>query len=49
MTKSEIKNVLMTVYPDELVDALLTSYENALAEYKKEHWQYFGNEICAGL
>ena len=45
MTKSEIKNVLMTVYPDELVDALLTSYENALAEYKKEHWQYFGNEI----
>lgn len=45
MTRSDIQNVLTTVYPPELVDAMLTSYENALAEYKKEHWQYFGNEI----
>lgn len=45
MTKSDIKNTLTIVYPTELVESLLTSYENALAEYKKEHWQYFGNEI----
>ena len=45
MTRSDIQKVLMTVYPAELVDSVLTSYENALAEYKKEHWQYFGNEI----
>lgn len=45
MTRNDIQNVLTTVYPLELVDSMLTSYENALAEYKKEHWQYFGNEI----
>lgn len=45
MTRSDIQKVLTTVYPTELVDSMLTSYENALAEYKKEHWQYFGNEI----
>ena len=45
MTRSDIQNVLATAYPSELVDSMLTSYENALAEYKKEHWQYFGNEI----
>ena len=45
MTRSDIQNVLTAVYPLELVDSMLTSYENALAEYKKEHWQYFGNEI----
>ena len=45
MTRSDIQKVLTTAYPAELVDSMLTSYENALAEYKKEHWQYFGNEI----
>lgn len=45
MTRSDIQKVLMTVYPAELVDSMLTSYEKALTEYKKEHWQYFGNEI----
>ena len=45
MTKSDIKNTLTTVYPTELVESMLTSYENALTEYKKGHWQYFGNEI----
>ena len=45
MTRSDIQKVLTTVYPAELVDSMLTSYENALTEYKKEHWQYFGNEI----
>lgn len=45
MKKSDIKNTLTIVYPTELVESMLTSYENAIAEYKKEHWQYFGNEI----
>ncbi len=45
MTRSDIQNILSTEYPSELVESMLTSYENALAEYKKEHWQYFGNEI----
>ena len=45
MTRSDIQKVLTTAYPAELVDSMLTSYEDALAEYKKEHWQYFGNEI----
>lgn len=45
MTRSDIQNVLATTYPLELVDSMLTSYENALAEYKKAHWQYFGNEV----
>lgn len=37
MTRSDIQKVLTTVYPAELVDSMLTSYENALTEYKKEH------------
>ena len=45
MTRSDIQTTLEATYPKELVDSLLTSYENALAEYKKGHWQYFGNEI----
>ena len=36
MTRSDIQKVLTTAYPAELVDSMLTSYENALAEYKKE-------------
>lgn len=45
MTRSEIKTSLEAVYPQELTDALLTSYEHAIIEYRKSHWQYFGNEI----
>lgn len=45
MTRSDIQNILVNMFPDELVESILTSYEKALAEYKKEHWQYFGNEI----
>ena len=45
MTRNSIQNVLENIYPVELVDALLKSYEKALGEYKKGHWQYFGNEI----
>lgn len=45
MTRSDIQIILEATYPLELVESILTSYENALAEYKKGHWQYFGNEI----
>ena len=45
MTQSDIQTILSTVYPSELVESLLTSYTNALIEYKKGHWQYFGNEV----
>ena len=45
MTRSEINNVLCTTYPQELISSMLTSYENALSEYQKSHWQYFGNEV----
>ena len=45
MTRSEIQTLLCDSYPSELVDSMLTCYENAISEYKKEHWQYFGNEM----
>ena len=45
MTRSDIQNIFETVYPKELVESMLTSYEKALSEYKKNHWQYFGNEV----
>jgi hypothetical protein len=43
--KSDIISVLEVVHPHELADSLLTNYENALSEYKKSNWMYFGNEI----
>ena len=45
MTQSDIQAVLGAVYPTELASSMLTSYKNALIEYKKGHWQYFGNEV----
>lgn len=45
MTRSDVQRTLISVYPTELVNSMLTSYEKAVAEYKKQHWQYFGNEI----
>lgn len=45
MTRSDIRNILMATYPVELIDSMLTSYENALREYRKGNWQYFGNEV----
>lgn len=45
MTRSDIQNILVATYPVELIDAMLTSYENALREYRKSNWQYFGNEV----
>ena len=44
MTKSDVQTALEATYPKELIESLLRSYENALAEYKKGHWQYFGND-----
>lgn len=45
MTKSDIQTILRTTYPQDLTDSMLVSYDKALAEYKKGHWSYFGNEI----
>lgn len=45
MTRNDIQLTLAVAYPNELIESLLTSYENALVEYKKGHWQYFGNEV----
>ena len=45
MTRSDIQTVLESVYPHELAESLLTNYENALREFKKGNWGYFGNEI----
>lgn len=45
MTRSDIQTILEATCPQELVVSLMTSYENAISEYKKCHWQYFGNEI----
>ena len=35
MTKSDIQKELLVVYPAELVNSLINSYENAIKEYKK--------------
>ncbi len=45
MVRSKVENILKAVYSAELIDSLLDSYYNSLKEYKKENWQYFGNEI----
>lgn len=45
MIRSDVQATLEGTYPKELVVSMLASYENALKEYKKGHWQYFGNEI----
>lgn len=45
MQKSNFLSVLQAVYPKDLSDALLDSYEKALSNYKKGQWKYFGNEI----
>lgn len=45
MIKSEIEDALALSIPKDLVSSLLSSYENALGQYRKENWQYFGNDI----
>lgn len=45
MIKSEIEDVLELSVPKDLVSPFLLSYENALGQYRKENWQYFGNDV----
>lgn len=45
MTRSDVQAILNNAYPPELVVPMLTSYENALLEFKMGRWQYSGNEI----
>lgn len=45
MTRNSVEQALTVVYPQEIVSSLLTSYENALREFKKNNWQYTGNEM----
>ena len=42
---SKIKNILKVEIPDELAEKLVDTYYNAICEYGKRNWQYFGNEI----
>nr|DAP30347.1 MAG TPA: hypothetical protein [Bacteriophage sp.] len=44
MNKNAI-NILKSEYPDELADKLIDAYNNAIREYKKRNWKYFGNEM----
>ena len=45
MQKSNIRNSLATVLPSELVDCLLEAYINAIKQYRKKEWKYFGNDV----
>ena len=45
MTKSELEGILGASIPKDLVVPFLSSYENALGQYRKENWQYFGNDV----
>ena len=38
-------NILKSEYPDELANKLMDAYNNAIREYKKRNWKYFGNEM----
>lgn len=38
-------NILKSEYPDELANKLMDAYDNAIREYKKRNWKYFGNEM----
>ena len=41
----EAFNILKSEYPDELANKLMDAYDNAIREYKKRNWKYFGNEM----
>ena len=45
MTRNDIQTILESAYPHELAESLITNYENALKEFKKGNWKYFGNEV----
>ena len=42
---NKIANILNNEYPSELATKLSEIYYNAVCEYKKRNWQYFGNEV----
>lgn len=42
---NKIVNILNNEYPNELVAKINETYYNAICEYKKRNWQYFGNEV----
>lgn len=42
---NKIVDILNNEYPGELVVKLSETYNNAICEYKKRNWQYFGNEV----
>lgn len=45
MQNSSLHRILSKKYPEELVDGLLACYSNAISEFRKENWKYFGDEI----
>ena len=40
-----VNSILKYEFPDELVDKLIDAYNNAIIEYKKRNYKYFGNEM----
>ncbi len=45
MQQSKVQALLNLSLPNDVVTAIMQNYVNALGEYRKENWQYFGNEI----
>ncbi|EAC6873271.1 hypothetical protein BSX36_10475 [Listeria monocytogenes] len=41
----EVNKILSQSIPNELVSSLINSYTLSLKEYKKESWQYYGNQV----
>lgn len=44
MNEAAIKKLLYTQIPQELIDYLIENYKKSLSQYKKENWDYFGND-----
>ena len=44
MNEAAIKKLLYIEIPQVLIDSLIDSYKKALSQYKKENWDYFGND-----
>jgi hypothetical protein len=40
-----VLNILESEFPNELANKLMEAYDNAIREYKKRNWKYFGNEM----
>lgn len=43
--KNKIIDILKEEYPEELVKRLVDIYYKSICEYRKNNWQYFGNEV----